>query len=218
MKTRKHENRTFDVYHRVTLEMQWLFGGDWPLTVPGSRLLPPGCLAALLSGFVAVMKKGEYGMIRHVIPAILLVAPLPATADMSAARAYFEARQWQSAYEVLQPLSHAGNAEAEVMMGDLFGLGLYQDAPKRAVVFWHRAALKGHPLAQLRLSRAYRSGGGVALDRVQAALWARLAVVGGAPLAKELAQEAAAELQEDERRVVQEIFADMKPYLYPFAD
>lgn len=155
----------------------------------------------------------------RLLPILWLVLSPPAMADdMAKARAQFENRAFEAAEETLRPLARAGNAEAELLLGDLYGLGLIPAAPSRATVFWQRAAFKGHPLAQLRLSRAYRTGTGVARDPLRAALWARLAQIGRAPLAAQAVSETGAALTPAQEAELDHLLRDLKPYLYPLAD
>lgn len=116
------------------------------------------------------------------------------------------------------PLARAGNAEAEALLGDLYGFGFLARDPVRAVEFWRRAALKGHPAAQLRLGRALARGEGAPRDPLRAALWLTLAARGGAPLAQGELEAAREALNAEGRRQLETLLGDLGPYLYPLAD
>lgn len=149
----------------------------------------------------------------------LLSLAMPVQADLATARDHFENRRWEAARDAAEPLARAGIAEAELLLGDLYGLpGLLGQDMDRATAFWARAAHKGHPLAQLRLARSLRDGSGIAADPLRAAFWARLAAVGKAPGAAALAEALAAELAGAERVALDRMVADHRLYYYPLSD
>ena len=155
---------------------------------------------------------------RVIFVVLCLAMPAPVLADMGKARAAFETRKFEEARRILEPLSRAGNAEAELLLGDLYGIpGLLGQDPARAVEYWHRAAQKAHPLAQLRLARSLRDGFGLPADPVRAALWARLADIGGAPGARDLAQDTEHALNAAQRTDLETLVQDYKPFFYPLA-
>lgn len=142
----------------------------------------------------------------------------PALADMQAAREAFQIGQFEKTVTELSPIANAGNAEAEFLLGSIYSLGLGQPMDDiRGFEFFYRAASKGHPAAQLRLSAAYARGAGLAApDPLRAALWAELAAIGRADGARELADTLRQSLNEADQNTLDLMLQDYRTYLFPF--
>ncbi len=72
----------------------------------------------------------------------------------------------------LRRAARAGNAYAQLTLGDCHakGLGVAKD-PAHAIAWWRKAARQGNAEAQLRLGMAYLEGNGVKADPEQARHW-----------------------------------------------
>lgn len=74
--------------------------------------------------------------------------------------------------------AHAGDARAQYQAGQIYehGCVLYPRRDDHAVTWYARAGEAGHPLAALRLAKAYLAGElGLPVDPERAAHWQRLA-------------------------------------------
>src|SRR5262245_13397674 len=106
---------------------------------------------------------------RWILLGALLLASVAAHAQTSElpGAAAFRARNFNAAYLQLLPAGHAGNPQAQFILGQMSdsGLGVPQDQSE--AVRWYRlAAANGHAPAQYALARAYAEGrGGVRVDR-----------------------------------------------------
>ena len=148
-----------------------------------------------------------------------LILATPVTADMPTARDAFQAGQFTKAIAELRPAAQSGNAEAEFLLGNIHGLGLGVEADPVRGFEWHfRAAMKGHPAAQLRISRAFEAGNGVAQDMFRAAVWAQLATVGAADGAAQQSAQLHGQLTAEMREAVDHIVQDYRLFLYPFSN
>ncbi|MBR9862738.1 MAG: hypothetical protein GYB24_04775 [Rhodobacteraceae bacterium] len=99
----------------------------------------------------------------------------------------------------------------------MLGLGHPVDA-LRGVEFLKRAAGKGHPAAQLHLSKAFASGTGLpAPDPLRAALWAELAAQAKAEGAAAHLDAQRRSLSEQEKTRLAPILSDYHIHLFPFS-
>lgn len=108
------------------------------------------------------------------IPADSIVDPLS-----DAGRAYFEGAYTKAAV-LYRPLAGQGHAEAQLILGSMYdiGLGVPQDYLEAAR--WYRlAAEQGNAKAQSKLGSMYDIGLGVPHDHKEAAKWWRLAAEKG---------------------------------------
>ncbi|WP_069299831.1 sel1 repeat family protein [Neptunicoccus sediminis] len=151
------------------------------------------------------------------IAACFLAAP--ALADMQMARDAFQRGQFGETVARLTPAAQSGNAEAEFLLGRIYALGLgHPEDAWRAVEFLKRAAGKGHPAAQLHLSKAYASGAGLAApDPLRAALWAELAVLANAEGAAAHLAEQRRRLSEQDKSRLAPLLSDYRTHLFPFS-
>ena len=115
------------------------------------------------------------------LPALLSVAfvlwILPAldaqaSTGSEAARRDYDRGNYAAALQKLQPLTEAGDASAEVLLGTMYanGKGVPKDDAQAAAWFW-KAAIVGNSDAQLALSAAYADGRGVAQSDDIANYW-----------------------------------------------
>lgn len=83
-----------------------------------------------------------------------------------------------------RPQAEAGDAQAQVVVGNLYLLGLgVARQPMTAARWYLRAALAGHIPAQINLGQLYASGWGVPRDTAKAVGWFYLAANAGSDLA-----------------------------------
>jgi TPR repeat protein len=85
-------------------------------------------------------------------------------------------RDYARAREILEPLAHQGNADAQQLVGSMFanGEGVPQDKA-RAAHWFSRAAEQGKVDAKFALGIMHRDGAGVPKDRTLALTWLRRA-------------------------------------------
>lgn len=142
----------------------------------------------------------------------------PASADMKLARDAYQAGKFVDAVADLIPAANSGNAEAEFLLGTIFTIGLGHPAnPERGFDLYFRAASKGHPAAQMRVSHAYETGRGLAAaDPVRALVWAELAKIGRADGARQTAAQLRGTLSDDRLDIVDAMVKDYRVYLFPF--
>lgn len=93
---------------------------------------------------------------------ILLLIPLPASADFETGMRAFDRGDYVEAYKEWHALAAAGDAEAQYWMGRLLPVMLGQESPPNtvleAIVMFHElAARQGHSIAQGSLSFFYPS-------------------------------------------------------------
>ena len=150
--------------------------------------------------------------------ALTLALAVPAQADIEAARDLMEAGQFTEAHAALLPFARSGNADAEELIGVLYGLGLgvERDA-ERAFEWYLRASMKGHPGAQSGLGWYYELGLGMpAPDLVRAYLWYALSAIGGDPDAVDSLEQLQNRMSPEEIDRAQRLVNDYKPWMYPF--
>ena len=106
-----------------------------------------------------------------------------AQADVEAARQLMETNQFSQAMEALLPMAHAGNADAEELIGIMYAMGLGVERDDERAFDWYlRSAMKAHPGAQSGVGWYYELGRGMpAPDLVRAYMWYVLSAIGGDP-------------------------------------
>jgi TPR repeat protein len=110
------------------------------------------------------------------------------------------AKRYTDAVAIVRPLADAGDARAQVMLGDLYadGRGIARD--ERAAASWYeKAALQGETGAQLKLAVMYAKGIGVNRNNNLAYVWYGTAARLGSHPAKLEQERIAALLQPMER-------------------
>lgn len=91
---------------------------------------------------------------------IMLLAPIPVSADLEAGKAAYGNYDYQRAYELLLPLADAGDAEAQYTMSKIV-LQIFRNqrskAMERAFHYLELAAKQGHTTSQIVLAGFYVS-------------------------------------------------------------
>ncbi len=81
----------------------------------------------------------------------------------------FDRADYRTALNVWMPTAEAGDAEAQVNVGEIFERGLGSEPNYEAAAIWYqRAAEQGNARAQFNLGTLYEQGLGVEQDRMQA--------------------------------------------------
>jgi TPR repeat protein len=100
--------------------------------------------------------------------------PLPARADVAAARSAMQTGDYNKAIQELKPLAESGDAEAQYLLAETY-LGGHGGSVMEALKWMTAAADQGHAQAQARLGLLYGTGRGVAVDYGQSYRWFSLA-------------------------------------------
>lgn len=88
----------------------------------------------------------------------------------------YDRADYRSALNVWMPAAEAGDAEAQVNVGEIFERGLGDEPNYEAARIWYeRAAAQGNTRAQFNLGTLYEQGLGVPQDRLTALNWYRRA-------------------------------------------
>lgn len=142
----------------------------------------------------------------------------PAFADIEQARDLMDAGKFAEAREMLKPFANSGNADAEELMGVMYGQGLgVKKDPERAFEWYLRASLKGHPGAESGLGWYYELGLGLpAPDLVRAYLWYGLSSIGGDVDAPDSLDSVSRKMTPDQISQAQLMIDDYRTWLYPF--
>ena len=129
-----------------------------------------------------------------------------------------EAGQFEAARAALWPAARSGNAEAEELIGVMYALGLGVEKDEvRAMEWYMRAAMKGHPGAQSGVGWYYELGIGLpAPDLTRAYLWYVLSAIGGDPDAAMSQEEVRKKMTVEEIEHAHQLIDDYKVWLYPF--
>ncbi len=116
------------------------------------------------------------------IPALLLLgaAEVSASADFQKGEEAHKAGDYPAALRELSPLAEQGNAEAQFMLGEMYGLGqgVAPDEPQ-AMAWYRKAAEQGNVRAQYNLGFMYYLGLPGPPDYVQTYMWYNLAAAQG---------------------------------------
>ena len=116
----------------------------------------------------------------------LICFPMLAFADtLSDGMAAFKAKNYKSAFALLQPLAEHGNAMAQYSLGWMYAKG--EGVPRNvseAVKWFHQVAALGNAKAQAILGFMYERGRGVPKDNTKAVKWYRKAASQGDVLAQ----------------------------------
>src|SRR3954468_12496648 len=106
---------------------------------------------------------------RYLILGILLLAAVPARADMDSAWAAYDRGDYKTAAELFRAEAEQGNADAQFMMGSLYNDGDIGPRDYAAAASWYdKAAAQGNADAQNSLGYLYDFGLGVARDQAKA--------------------------------------------------
>jgi TPR repeat protein len=149
---------------------------------------------------------------------LLLSASSPAFAELETARDLMDKGQFAEAMQELQLAARSGNAEAEELIGVMYGMGL--GVPRddtRAFEWYLRASMKGHPGAQSGVGWYYEIGRGMpAPDLVRAYTWYVLSAIGGDPDAAISQNEVVKKMSSKQIEEAHVLIDDYKKWLYPF--
>ena len=135
------------------------------------------------------------------------VRPAPAEQLADAERA-FAAQHYADAIAIVKPLAEAGNAQAQVRLGDAYaeGRGVQHDA-EAAEKWYEKAALQGNTGAQLKLGSMFATGNGLVRNNNLAYVWYGTAAQLGSSTAKAERDKIAASLQPAERAQADKLIA-----------
>lgn len=148
----------------------------------------------------------------------MMICASPALAELEEARDLMESGQFEAARLALWPAARSGNAEAEELIGVMYALGLGVEKDEvRAMEWYMRAAMKGHPGAQSGVGWYYELGIGLpAPDLTRAYLWYVLSAIGGDPDAAMSQEEVRKKMTAQEIEHAHQLIDDYKIWLYPF--
>lgn len=155
---------------------------------------------------------------RNLLLTALIILPNIVQADISLARQMMSAGRFEDARAEIQDAVRTGNAEAEEMMGVMYGLGLGLEQDDRRSFEWYlRAAMKGHPGAQSGIAWYYEAGRGIpAPDPVRAYMWYALSAIGGDVDAAANLENLARKMSETDIEEAHVLIDDYKIWLFPF--
>lgn len=149
---------------------------------------------------------------------VIALAAQPVMAEVETARDLMEANRFEEAMAELWPAARSGNADAEELIGVMYamGLGVARD-DVRALEWYLRAAMKGHPGAQSGVGWYYEVGRGVpAIDLVRAYMWYTLSAVGGDPDAAVSLEEVVKKMTAEQIEHALILVGDYQVWMYPF--
>ena len=149
---------------------------------------------------------------------LLLSTSTPAFAELETARDLMDKGQFVEAMQELQPAARSGNAEAEELIGVMYGMGLGVTRDDTRAFEWYlRASMKGHPGAQSGIGWYYEIGRGMpAPDLVRAYTWYVLSAIGGDPDAAISQNEVVKKMSSKQIEEAHVLIDDYKKWLYPF--
>ncbi|HEX7271273.1 MAG TPA: protein kinase [Casimicrobiaceae bacterium] len=125
--------------------------------------------------------------------------PSPAEQLADAQRA-IDAQRYADAIAILKPLADAGNAQAELRLGDAYADGRGVERNMRSAESWYeKAALQGEIPAQLKLGAMFANGAGVNRNNNLAYVWYGTAASLGSDAGKIERDKVGATLQPAER-------------------
>jgi len=134
-------------------------------------------------------------------------SPTPAEHLADADRA-FEARRYADGVAILKPLADAGNAQAQVRLGDAYAEGRGVERDAAASERWYeKAALQGDINAQVKLGAMFASGTGAAQNFNLAYVWYGTAARLGSNVARAERDKIAPLLQPAERQQADKLIA-----------
>lgn len=93
------------------------------------------------------------------IAALIAAAPLRAQDgnQLQIGKRAYESRQFETAFRILKPLAMAGNAEAQLLVGDMYNLGAGVGRDNSVAIEWYRkSAMQGHDQAIQMLGQGMR--------------------------------------------------------------
>lgn len=149
---------------------------------------------------------------------LLCLWAAPLAADMEQARDLMEAGKYGEARQMFEVYARSSNAEAEELIGVMYGLGLGVPRDDARAFDWYlRASLKGHPGAQSGLGWYYELGRGIpAPDLIRAYVWYALSAIGGDVDAPDSLEQITPRLSAEQRAQAEIMVDDYKAWMYPF--
>jgi len=156
--------------------------------------------------------------LRLIASFVIALAAQPVMAEVETARDLMEANRFEEAMAELWPAARSGNADAEELIGVMYamGLGVARD-DVRALEWYLRAAMKGHPGAQSGVGWYYEVGRGVpAIDLVRAYMWYTLSAIGGDPDAAVSLEEVVKKMTAEQIEHALILVGDYQVWMYPF--
>ena len=156
--------------------------------------------------------------LRLIASFVIALAAQPVMAEVETARDLMEANRFEEAMAELWPAARSGNADAEELIGVMYamGLGVARD-DVRALEWYLRAAMKGHPGAQSGVGWYYEVGRGVpAIDLVRAYMWYTLSAIGGDPDAAISLEEVVKKMTAEQIEHALILVGDYQVWMYPF--
>lgn len=156
-------------------------------------------------------------LLKNLTFSLLIMSCYSVFADVEKGRQLMEQSRFDEAMQEFLPAAHAGNADAEELIGVMYAMGLGVKRDDRRAFEWYlRASMKAHPGAQSGIAWYYEIGRGVSKDLVRAYMWYVLSAVGGDPDAAISQEEVIKKMTPKQVREAQILIADYKPHLYPF--
>jgi uncharacterized protein len=136
--------------------------------------------------------------------------PAPTAVErLAEAERAFAARRYEEAITLFKPLGDAGNAPAELRLGEIYaeGRGVERDASV-ARQWYEKAALQGEVGAQIKLGDMYAKGNGVTQNNNLAYVWYGAAAKLGSSYGRTEQAKIAPLLQPAERDQLQRVIDD----------
>ncbi|MQA64619.1 MAG: hypothetical protein GEU76_01760 [Alphaproteobacteria bacterium] len=111
------------------------------------------------------------------IAALVLAGTAAATAaSLKQGRQYYVAKEYDKAFEEIEPLAEDGEAQAQYILGVMYLRGQYvAEDPAIAAEWFRKAADQGHAISQINLAILFARGEGVEKNLREAYFWSRLA-------------------------------------------
>ena len=140
-----------------------------------------------------------------------LTAPV-AAGEFEDGMAAYGREDYESAFQLWQPLAEQGDAPAQFNLGVMYSQshGVPQDYVE-AMKWYRRAAEQGYAPAQFNLGNMYNEGHGVPQDYVQAHMWLNLAASQGSDKGRRNRDLAAAKMTPDQIAEAQRLAREWKP-------
>lgn len=153
-----------------------------------------------------------------VLACAMALAAAPVWAEVETGRDLMEANRFDEALAEFWPAARSGNADAEELIGVMYAMGLGVERDDvRALEWYMRAAMKGHPGAQSGVGWYYEVGRGLpAPDLVRAYMWYTLSAIGGDPDAAISLEEVVKKMTAEQIEHALILVGDYQVWMYPF--
>ena len=101
-------------------------------------------------------------------------------ASIDEGKAAYLAKEYDKAFQILEPLAQQGDPQAQMLLGVMYDYGQgVPESDSEAVVWYEKAARQGTPSVQHNLGAKYYTGIGIPRDYAKALSWWRLAAERG---------------------------------------